>query len=64
MGLKLVEFICLILRTLDYDPTKEKFKESDRVLMIDDHEILHNTDETSVATTFTAEEETLFARRY
>ena len=30
--------------------------------MTEDHEILHNTDKVSVATTFTTEEETLFAR--
>jgi len=32
--------------------------------MTDNHKILYNTDETSVAITFTAEEETLFARWY
>jgi len=46
---------------LDHDP---KPKESDRVPITDNHEILDNTDKASVATTFTAEEETLFARWY
>jgi len=41
---------------LDHDPTKEISKEDDRVPMTDDREIgLHDTEETSVATTFTAE---------
>ena len=31
--------------------------------MTDDHGILHNIDKASVATTFTVEEETLFARQ-
>ena len=40
---------------------QKKNLENDRVPMTDDHKILHTV---SVAATFTAEEETLFARLY
>jgi len=62
-----VEFAYLFnpKEVLDHDHTKEIPKEDDRVPTTDDHKIgLHDREETSDVTTFTAEEETLFTRWY